>query len=130
MKKFKIAFFVLLVAALGIIIRGNWPFFSTQHPLTINLIYYSYTLPAVANGLFLLGCFLVGFLLAWFSGMFSRFQADKTIKGLRAAAKSQTDSIAALKKEVEFLKRNTGRPAEPSRPHTPLPDENTAVVEG
>jgi hypothetical protein len=130
MKKFKIAFFVLLAAALGVIVWGNWPFFSTQHPLKINLIYYSYSLPAIANGLFLLGFFLAGFLLAWFGGMLSRFHADKTIKGLKATVQSQMDSLAALKKEMEFLKRNTGRPIETAQPNAPLPEENTAVVEG
>lgn len=109
MKKFKIALFFLLVIAFTILIWGNWEFFSTKNSLQINLIKFVYPLPAIYNGLYLLGCFLVGFLIAMFMGLMKRFQVDRNNKLLKEKVTNQLDRIASLKKEVEFLQRNNSQ---------------------
>lgn len=128
MKKFKIAFFFLLLAAMGIMIWGNWTFFSTKQSLEVNLIYKVYTIPAIENGLYLLGFFLAGYLFASFSGLMTRFHAKKEISTLTETVKSQRENLSSLKKEVEFLQRNHGRASQENKVDTPVSDkENTAV---
>lgn len=129
MKKFKIAFFFLLIAAMGLILWSNWPFFSTKYPLEINLIYKGkvYVLPAIENGLYLVAFFLVGYLMASFRGLMTRFQNDRIIKTLNDTVTSQMEKLSSLKKEVEFLKRNNGRPTQTTNT---LPDQEKTVVEG
>ncbi|MBU1169859.1 MAG: hypothetical protein KKD44_09890 [Proteobacteria bacterium] len=127
MKKFKIAFFFLLIAALGIMIKGNWIFFSTKHALVVNLIYKVYEIPAIENGLYLLGFFLSGYLIASFSGLMARFHAKKKIDTLKNTVSSQMEKLSSLNKEVEFLKRNHVRPTPEASMEINLPEENTAV---
>lgn len=110
MKKFKIVLFFLVIIALIILIAGNFTFFSTKQSLQINLLNkYIYKFPAIYNGLYLLGCFMVGILLTLFMTLMSRFKSKKEIDLLKEKVTSQLDRIASLKKEVEFLKRNNSQ---------------------
>ena len=112
MKKFKIVLYLLLIIALSILVWGNWDFFSARHVLQFNLVKVVYNIPAIPNGLYLLGCFLIGFLAASFRGLMKRFQDKKTNDMLKEKVTTQLDKIASLKKEVEFLQRNNNRTAQ------------------
>lgn len=120
MKKIKIILILILVSALSLIIIENWSFFSTKHSISvffkfnafdkfINL--FDYELPAIANGLYLLGCFLVGYLVASFSGLMTKFKANKIVKNLNSTVASQQEKLSSLRSEVEFLQRNSARPS-------------------
>ena len=116
MKKFKIVLFILVIAALAVLVIGNFDFFSTRHSLQINLFNrFVYTFPAIFNGLYLLGCFLIGILLALYMTLMFRFRTHKELKLLKEKVSSQMDRIASLKKEVEFLQRNNSQTVTQSR---------------
>lgn len=115
MKKFKIVLLILVAVAVAVLVIGNFPFFSTKTSLQLNLLNrFVYTFPAIFNGLYFLGCFLVGMLLAFFMTLMYRFRKDKEIKLLKEKVTSQLDRIASLKKEVEFLQRNNSPTPTPS----------------
>jgi hypothetical protein len=56
-------------------------------------------------------------LIAYFISLSERFKSKKTIKNLNAAATSQLEEIAALKKEMESLQSGSSdHKAEPKEP--------------
>lgn len=104
MKKLKIVLWVIIIGFIAIIFFSNKDYLLAKQVLQIDLLYgdpfYTMELP---NALFLLVFFLIGFLIAYFISLSERFKSKKTIKNLNAAATSQLEEIAALKKEVESL---------------------------
>lgn len=133
MKKLKLLFLLILAIFLGLVIWDNWTFFSTKHALTINLKFRMYQLPEIENGLYLIGCFLIGFLVAYFGSLMARFRSKKAQKELILAVTEQKEAISSLKSEVEFLQRNSAKPKPVSTPEssqdqeTVTNDDTTAV---
>ncbi len=124
MKKIKYLLYFVVLICLTVFAASNRVFLSTIQAFDINLyqpLYHwptdlklqkiSYHLPAVANGLSLLGCFIIGFLLANFRNLVRRFKSTKQIKQLETSNKSLTIKIGDLQKEVDFLQRNSSKPA-------------------
>ena len=105
MKKLKIALLFLILAALFVVVYQNWVFFSTTKALGVNLKYRMYQTPEIATGLFFLGCFLVGFIIAYASGLRSKFKANRMVKELNSVIDSQQEKIATLRGEMDILKR-------------------------
>ena len=81
-------------------------------PDGLSLLKVLITLPLLLSGFF-----LIVFLIAYFISLSGRFKSKKTIKNLNAAATSQLEEIAALKKEVESLQSGSSdHKAEPKEP--------------
>jgi len=119
MKKLKIVLWVIIIGFIAIIFFSNKDYLLAKQALQIDLLYADpfYTMP-LPNAVFFLVFFLTGFLIAYFISLSTRFKSKKTIKNLNAAATSQLEEIAALKKEVESLKSGSseheGEPKEPA----------------
>ena len=109
MSKIKMVFYFIIVVALAVIVAENHIFFSTPQALNINLKYKFYTLPAIPNGLYMLGSFIIGCLFFYVKSLMLRFQTKKTVKYLNARMKVQLDELSSLRKEIEFLHRNKTR---------------------
>jgi uncharacterized integral membrane protein len=111
MKKFKIVLWVIIIGFIAIIFFSNKEYLLAKQALQIDLLYADpvYTMP-LPNAVFFLVFFLTGFLIAYFISLSARFKSKKTIKNLNAAATSQLEEIAALKKEVESLKSGPSDP--------------------
>ncbi|MCG8470616.1 MAG: hypothetical protein MI742_02010 [Desulfobacterales bacterium] len=120
MKKVKIALFVVLLIAIGGVVYQNLTFFATKHALVVDLKFWAYATPEVANGLLLLGCFLIGFLSAYLGGLVARFKSGKVVKELNAVIDSQQEKISTLRGEMDILKR---RPVQPEPVPQPEPPE-------
>jgi uncharacterized integral membrane protein len=104
MKKLKIVLWALIIGFIAIIFFSNKDYLLAKQVFQIDLMYgepfHTMELP---NAIFFLVFFLTGFLIAYFISLSGRFKSKKTIKNLNAAATSQLEEIAALKKEVESL---------------------------
>ena len=107
MKKFKIALLFLILVALFVVVYQNWLFFSAvpEPKVAVDLKVWGYQAPDIAHGLYFLGCFLVGFLLAYSSGLMSKFRSSKMVKELNAVIDSQQEKISTLRGEMDLLKR-------------------------
>ena len=118
MKKLKIVLWVIIIGFIAIIFFSNKDYLLAKQALQIDLLYADplYTMP-LPNAVFFLVFFLTGFLIAYFISLSARFKSKKTIKNLNAAATSQLEEIAALKKEVESLQSGSSdHEAEPEQP--------------
>jgi|SaaInl8_200m_RNA_FD_contig_81_620357_length_1755_multi_3_in_0_out_0_2 hypothetical protein len=111
MKKIKIAFWLIIVGFLGLLIYQNRLYLLATHSLTFEIPFTEkfYQLAQIPNGIFFVICLLIGFLVAYFLSLLSRFKDSRTIKSQKATIKSYTDTVSALKKEVESIKNNTGK---------------------
>lgn len=115
MNKIKYLLYVILIAALAILVIENPAFFMEKNALVFNLKFRIFNIPAIPTGLFILGAFVLGYFLAYVNSLFLRFQAKKTVKTISARMKVQLDELTSLRKEVEFLQRNPARKAEPPK---------------
>ncbi len=105
MKKFKIVLLFLILAVLLVVGYQNWDFFSATKSLVINLKLKSYQTPEIPHGLYFLGTFLIGFLMAYTTGLMAKFKTSKMIKELNGAIDSQQEKIATMRSEMDLLKR-------------------------
>lgn len=121
MKKLKFALIFLILVALFVVAYQNRVFLLTTEALSVDLKLWGYQSPAIAHGLYFLGFFLVGFLLAYTSGLMARFRSSKMVKELNAVIDSQQEKISTLRGEMDLLKR---RPVE-----APEPQAEVAVEE-
>jgi uncharacterized integral membrane protein len=103
MKKLKIVLWVVLIGFIAIIFFSNKDYLLAKQVLQIDLLYGDPHTMELPNAVFFLIFFLTGFLIAYFMSLSVRFKSKKTIKNLNAAATSQLEEIAVLKKEVESL---------------------------
>jgi uncharacterized integral membrane protein len=118
MKKLKIVLWLIIIGFIAIIFFSNKDYLMAKQVFQIDFLYgeplHTMELP---NAIFFLAFFLTGFLIAYFISLSARFKSKKTIKNLNAAATSQLEEIAALKKEVESLKSGSSEnEAEPQEP--------------
>jgi len=104
MKKVKIAFWVILIAFFVLIVYQNQEFFMAKQSLKIDLALQTYYTPDTQNAVICAAFFLLGFLIAYISGLTERFRSGKTIKGLNATNQTHREQVALLKKEVDALK--------------------------
>lgn len=112
MKKLKIALLFLILVALFVVVYQNWLFFSAvpEPKVAVDLKIldhqlWGYQAPDIAHGLYFLGCFLVGFLVAYSASLMSKFRASKMAKELNAVIDSQQEKISTLRGEMDLLKR-------------------------
>lgn len=129
MKKIKYLLYFVIFICLMIVVVSNWTFFSAMQALDINVYQPTYSwpfdlklhklayhIPPAATGVYLLGCFIAGFLLSNFNNLVVRYKNTKQIKQLETANKAQTTKLEDLQKEVDFLQRNASKPSPAAAP--------------
>jgi len=142
MKKIKYLLYFIILVCLVIVVYSNWAFFSSMQALNINIYkpVYKWPLnlklhelvfnfPPVATVVYLLGCFIAGYLLANLGNLVTRFKSTKQIKTLEASNRSNETLLADLRKEVEFLQRNAAKPAAAPINQTANTNGDTVVIE-
>ncbi|MGD8369624.1 MAG: LapA family protein [Desulfobacterales bacterium] len=109
MKKVKVVFWLLVIGFVALVVYQNQDYFLAKKSLEINLYVKQYHTPPLATGILILGCFLVGFLIAYAVSLSERFKARKVVKNMNATVESHLEQISALRNEIEIIKR--GEPA-------------------
>ncbi len=107
MKKFKYAFWLIVMAFFGVIIAQNWDYVTTPINLKLNLFVYNEPVPPLTNGAIIAICVGVSVLimmLFYFASRYETYRAQKTIKALRLGMEESQKSISLLQQEVEVLK--------------------------
>jgi hypothetical protein len=109
MKKFKIAFWVILLALLGIIVYENKDFFLSYSPIIIvDLWFTKRAIAPVPIIVIMAGFFALGLVVAWIMGLAERLRTNRTIKELRNATKTDQSSLVNLQQQIDTLKRSGG----------------------
>lgn len=122
MKNFKIAFWVILFAFIGLILYQNREFYMSQHSLGIDLMFFNYRTPEVPNAVLFLGFFFAGLLISYFFSLLERFNSRKVNKNLTESLGTCEKMLDALKAENEGLK-GTGE-------DVPVPPEENSKEDG
>lgn len=104
MKKFKLILGILILAFLGLVIYQNQIYFLTEQELMLNLYFKHYTFPPIANGLYFLGCFAIGFLIMFFFSLVSKFRSKGEIKKLIAENTAHQEAIESLREELHIAR--------------------------
>ena len=100
MKKVKIAFWIVVFGFVGLVIYQNKDFFMAKSQLVLNLGFFYYETPFLANAIYFVAFFLVGILISYFFSLFKHFKDAKTIKSLKAKEASLVDAVASLEKQL------------------------------
>lgn len=100
MKKVKIALWVLIFGFVGLLIFQNRGFFMADSRLMLDLGFFYYETPFLANAIFFVAFFLVGVLISYFFGLFRQFRDAKTIKMLKAKEASLVETVSSLEKRL------------------------------
>ena len=108
MKKVKFALLFIVLAALAIVYHANQEYFLAKQSLDISLHVDLYKTPEIPNGLYFLGCFLTGLLIALAYAAMIKYRAYKTVKLLNTTITEQTSTIGELQVRVETLERANG----------------------
>ena len=110
MKKIKILLFLLIIGFLSLIIYQNLEFLLMTKPLSFGMkiipfgfkiIDFSYQTPEISIALFLIGCFIVGSVLAYFSLLKTIFKSKKSIKNLNKTIGDYQKEISDLRNKLE-----------------------------
>ena len=126
MKKVKVAFWIIVFGCIGLIIFQNRAFFMAESRLMLDLGFFYYETPFLANAIFFVAFFLVGVLISYFFGLFRHFKDAKTIKTLKAKETSLVETVASLEKQLAAEKaKNEPIPADIPAEEQPV----EAVVE-
>jgi len=123
MKKVKIAFWIVVFGFVGLVIFQNKDFFMSESRLMIDLGFFYYETPFLANAVFFVAFFLVGILISYFFGLFKHFKDARTIKTFKAKETSLVETVSSLEKQLSAQTMA----AEPS-PALPVEDEPVEVV--
>jgi len=123
MKKVKIAFWIVVFGFVGLVIFQNKEFFMSERSLMIDLGFFHYETPFLANAIFFVAFFLVGILISYFFSLFKHFTDAKTIKTLKAKETSLVETVSSLEKQLSAR----AVPAEPS-PAEPAEDEHVDMA--
>jgi predicted membrane protein len=107
MKKVKIAFWIIVFGFVGLVIFQNKEFFMAKSGLMINLGFFYYETPFLANAIFFVAFFLIGILISYFLSLFKHFSDAKIIKTLKAKEASLVDTVSALQKQLSEAKVST-----------------------
>lgn len=117
MKKLKFAFWIIVFGFVGLLIFQNRGFFMSESGLKLDLGFFYYETPILANAIFFVAFFLVGLLISYFSGLFKHFRDAKTIKTLKAKETSLVEAVSSMEKQMVTMKAVV----------EPLPDESVAA---
>jgi len=119
MKKVKIGFWLILIAFLFLVGYQNKAFFLQKNSFDLNIwVTAPYETPEIYNALLFGVCFVAGLFIAYLSGLFERFKANKTIKQLTNTLNDQKNQAEQLRTEIDALKNIS------TQVTAPVPDEN------
>ncbi|WP_319410044.1 hypothetical protein [uncultured Desulfosarcina sp.] len=118
MKKVKIAFWLVVFGFIGLVIYQNKDFFMSESRLMIDLGFFYYETPFLANAIFFVAFFLMGILISYFFSLLKHFKDAKTIKTFKAKETSLVETVSSLEKQLSARTL----PADPS-PAEPAEDE-------
>ena len=104
MKKVKIAFWIIVFGFVGLVIFQNKAFFMSENHLMLNLGFFYYETPILANAVFFVAFFLVGILISYFINLFKHYTDAKIIKALKAKEASLVETVSALEKQLSIQK--------------------------
>ncbi|MBU0994226.1 MAG: LapA family protein [Proteobacteria bacterium] len=108
MKKIKIGIFLIFVIFFALVIYQNLPYLVTKHALILDLHFVNYfnlsfmdffnhyAFPEIENGLYFLGCFLAGLILAYISLLKMLFRSRSTVKTLNKSINEKQTEIDNL----------------------------------
>ncbi|MGD8703342.1 MAG: hypothetical protein PVG51_17130 [Desulfosarcina sp.] len=111
MKKVKIALWIIIFAFIGLIIFQNRGFFMSESRMMLDLGFFYYESPFLANAIFFVAFFLAGMLISYFSSLFKHYKDAKTIKTLKAKETSLVETVSSLEKQLSVAKA-TAEPIE------------------
>ena len=100
MKKVKIAFWIIIFGFVGLVIFQNKGFFMSKSQMVLNLGFFYYETPFLANAIFFVAFFLIGILISYFLSLFKQFKDAKTIKSLRAKEASLVEAVSSLERQL------------------------------
>ncbi|MFZ3045204.1 MAG: LapA family protein [Desulfatirhabdiaceae bacterium] len=112
MKKIKLIALVLAIGFIAMVFYQNRSFLMIKSNFHIDLYVSYFEYSGISNAVLLAGFFLIGLLIAYFSGLSNRFKSNKTIKDLNAAIASQQQTINSLKSEIDSLHGRTAQTTE------------------
>jgi hypothetical protein len=121
MKKVKVAFWILVFGFVGLVIFQNKGFFMVESRLMIDLGFFYYETPFLANAIFFVAFFLVGILISYFFSLLKHFKDAKTIKTFKAKETSLVETVSSLEKQLSAQRVS----ADPS----PVPSAEEGHVE-
>ena len=104
MKKIKIFVLLVILGLIALIGYQNLGFLVVNHQFGINLLFFKYQTPEIANFVLLLAFFLAGLLLAYLSTLRGRWKSGREIKALTREVVSFQEKTAALENELAGLK--------------------------
>ena len=104
MKKVKFAFWIIIFGFVGLVIFQNKEFFMSESRLMLNLGFFFYETPFLANAVFFVAFFLIGILISYFLSLFKHYKDAKTIKALKAKETSLVEAVATLEKQLTASK--------------------------
>ncbi|GAB6907611.1 hypothetical protein DESC_240044 [Desulfosarcina cetonica] len=104
MKKVKIAFWIVIFGFVGLLIYQNRIFFMAESHLVLNLGFFHYETPFLANAVFFVAFFLIGILMTYFLSLFKQFRDAKVIKALKAKESSLVETVATLERQLQQQK--------------------------
>ena len=105
MKKVKIIFGLVVIGFIGLFFYQNREFFMDKPRLSLELPFVNiYHLPEWPNAVLFVAFLLFGLLVSYFSNLFERYKANRTVKSLNAAVNSHLEAISTLQGEVAALK--------------------------
>jgi hypothetical protein len=118
MKKFKLAFWIVILGFIGLIVYQNRELLFESESLGINLMFAEYQTPKLPMALFFAVVFLLGLLIGYVPGLFERFKSGKTIKKQQETIRAQQGALDEMKKDIAALKPQA-EPAAAAEPQAP-----------
>ncbi len=108
MKKIKLFLGFIVLVLIGLVIYQNWPFFSEEPALNLDLFLKSWhwTTSGINNIAYWGGCFVIGLIISGFLGISSKLKSKKTIKALNSTIESHLKMISSLKNELEAFRND------------------------
>ncbi|MBF0258810.1 MAG: hypothetical protein HQK62_08230 [Desulfamplus sp.] len=108
MKKIKLTLGLIVIIFVALVIYQNRTYFLAKQALSLNLGVetWHWTAPEVQNVAYFGGCLVIGFLMAGYLGIASKFKSMKTIKHLNKTLVSQINTIESLQTELETFKQD------------------------
>ena len=104
MKKAKAIVWIIIVGLFALAVYQNQDFFLSRHSLGMNLLIADYRSVNLPNLVLFIAFFLLGWLIAYVSGLSERYRSRRAIKSLRKTIADQQNAIDSLKTDIASLK--------------------------
>lgn len=103
MKKIKMGLFFIILICFSVLIYQNNEYFFAKHSMTIDLkiASWQWVIPEFMNIGYFGVSFVIGFLVAGYMGVSSKFKARKIVRRLNQDINSCHEQISSLKTELD-----------------------------